>query len=337
MRKMLTFRPLPFLAGAHRQTIMAAQVNLATEPPSQTHHVQLPDGDQLALEISTPPNWKPTAMTVILIHGLCGCHGSPYMIRLASKLWRRGIRAVRMNMRGCGSGHGLARQPYHSGRSDDVQAVLNILRQEAPQSPITAIGFSLGGNVLLKWAGESGPAAPDYLDQVIAVCPPADLTACVRLFAQPSNRIYAWRFMRLLKAAVSTRQTLFSDSAPVVLPKQLTLYEFDNLYTAPQCGFRDADEYYALCSAAPLAPRITLPCRILLAIDDPLIDASVFDDAMLPWNVQVYYTNRGGHLGFLGIPGLPGGYRWLDAQLLAWMKHPMTVASPSLGTDGDGH
>jgi predicted alpha/beta-fold hydrolase len=302
-----------------------------------TQFVRLPDGDQIALEVSTPPYWQPTDRTVILLHGLCGCHGSPYMIRLASKFCRRGIRTVRMNMRGCGSGFGFARQPYHSGRSDDVQAVLDILHQKAPRSPTTAIGFSLGGNVLLKWAGESRAIASDYLNQVIAVCPPADLAACVRLFAQPSNRIYAWRFMRLLKAAVMARQALFSDSVPVSLPKRVTLYEFDNLYTAPQCGFHDADDYYARCGAAPLVPQITLPCRILFAADDPLIDVSMFDHVTLPPNVQVCHTARGGHLGFLGMPGLPGGYRWMDAQLLAWTENPLIVSSPPLGTDGDRH
>lgn len=331
MRTMLTFRPLPFLAGPHRQTIVASQISGAKEPPSQTQLVPLSDGDQLALEVSAPTGWRSMDPTVLLIHGLCGCHGSPYMIRLAHKLWRLGIRAVRMNMRGCGSGHGLARQPYHSGRSDDIQAILDTLRQETPRAPITAIGFSLGGNVLLKWAGEAGLAASNYLVQMIAVCPPADLMACVRRFAQPSNRIYERRFMRLLKATVATRQALFSDTAPT-WPKRLTLYEFDNLYTAPQCGFRDADEYYALCSAAPLVSQITLPCRILFASDDPLIDASVFNHIALPPNVEVYYTTYGGHLGFLGIPGMPGGYRWLDAQLLAWVKQPMGLPSPQLKT-----
>ena len=337
MRTMLTFRPFPFLAGPHRQTIVASQVGKTTEPPSMTQIMPLSDGDQIALEISPPPNWQPTSPTVVLIHGLCGCHGSPYMIRLANKLWHRGVRAVRMNMRGCGSGQGLARQPYHSGRSNDVQAVLDILRQKTPQSPITAIGFSLGGNVLLKWAGERGPLASDDLVQIIAVCPPANLAACVRLFAQPSNRIYEWHFIRLLKTAVVARQALVADSVPIIFPKKLTLYEFDNLYTAPHCGFRDADEYYTLCSAAPLVPHITLPCRILFAKDDPLIDTRVFDHVPLPPNVQMYYTACGGHLGFLGMPGLPGGYRWLDTQLLNWVGQPMRVQAMQSKTDGNGH
>ncbi len=326
MRQMLPFRPLPLLSGPHTQTILAAQISLAVEPPSVTEVVPLPDGDRLALEIATPETWQPTDPTVLLLHGLCGCHMSPYMVRMSRKLWRRGVRAVRMNMRGCGSGHGLARQPYHSGRSEDALAVLEMLRQTTPRSPLTAVGFSLGGNVLLKLAGELRDAASAYLRHLIAISPPADLAACVQLLAQPSNWIYARRFARLLKVAVTTRHGLFPDLPPVSLPERFTLYEFDHVYTAPWCGFRDADDYYARCSAAPLVPHITLPCRIIFAADDPLIDTTVFDHVALPPNVQVLHTAQGGHMGFLGLPGRAGGYRWLDTQLLAWLS----AATPNL-------
>lgn len=314
----LPFRPFPLLTNGHLQTIVAARVYLPLEPPSITRLVCLPDGDRLALEVSTPRSWQSDAPTVAMVHGLCGCHRSPYMMRLAWKLWRCGVRAVRINLRGCGSGKGLARQPYHSGRSEDVLAVLVDLHQSTPQSPITLIGFSLGGNIALKLAGELAAAAT-YLKQVIAVCPPADLAACSRLLSQPANRVYERHFMRLLRAAVLERQTRFPDLPRVELPQRLSLYAFDNLYTAPRCGFRDADDYYARCSAAPLVPRITIPCRILFAADDPFIDATVFDGQALPANVQVVRTARGGHLGFLGVPGRPGGYRWMDALLLEWL------------------
>jgi len=315
----LAFYPFPLAAGRHAQTIIASQINLATSPPSTTRVIPLCDGDQLALEVSTPPTWQPTDPTVVLIHGLCGCHASPYMIRMAHKLWSSSIRAVRMNMRGCGSGEGLARQPYHSGRSDDVLAVLADLRHVAPQSPVTAIGFSLGGNLLLKLAGELQTEAATYLKQAVTVSPPVDLAASVRTFSQPSNRVYEWRFIRSLKAAVAARHARFPDLPAISLPKRLSLYEFDNLYTAPLCGFADADDYYARSSAALLVPQISIPCRILFAADDPLIDTRTLDAMTLPSNVRVYHTLRGGHLGFLGMPGRPGGYRWMDAQLLEWV------------------
>ena len=157
-----------------------------------------------------------------------------------------------------------------------------------------------------------------YLQQVIAVCPPADLAACSRLLGQPANRLYEQRFMRLLRAAVGARQRRFPDVPRVALPARLSLYMFDNIFTAPLCGFQDADDYYTRCSAAPLVPHITLPCRILFAADDPFIDATIFNTIDIPPNVQVIYTAHGGHLGFLGWPGHAGGYRWLDTVLLTW-------------------
>ena len=315
-----SFSPFPVLRGPHLQTIAAAKLRLwRREPPGQVQVVTLPDGDRIALVISTPPQWRPDGPSVLLLHGLCGCHQSSYMMRLALKLWRCGIRAIRMNMRGCGAGVGLARQPYHSGRSPDVLAVLEDLQQQWPESPMTLLGFSLGGNVMLKLAGELGQRAETLCTQVIAVCPPADLAACSRLLSQPSNRLYERYFMRRLLAAVAERHRLYPDLAPVNLPERLSLYRFDNLYTAPQCGFADADDYYARSSAAPWVPQITLPCRILFANDDPVIDAAVFDGAALPANVEVVRTPQGGHMGFLGRPGRPGGYRWMDACLLDWI------------------
>jgi predicted alpha/beta-fold hydrolase len=310
---------LPLLANAHLQTIVAAQVYVPVEPPSVTRVVPLPDGDRLALEVATPAGWQPQQPTVVMVHGLCGCHRSPYMMRMAYKLWRRGLRAVRLNLRGCGSGVGLARHPYHSGRSADVWCVLQALYHDTPQSPMTVIGFSLGGNIVLKMAGELGTMAATCVEQVIAVCPPADLAACCRLLSQPSNRFYEQRFMRLLRAAVHERQQHFPDLPRVTLPPRLSLYTFDNIFTAPLCGFQDADDYYARCSAAPLVPRIALPCRILFARDDPFIDATVWHDVDLPPHVQLLHTVHGGHLGFLGMPGTAGGYRWLDTTLLAWV------------------
>ena len=315
-----SFNPFPLLHGPHLQTIAAAKLRLwRREPPGEVRVVALPDGDRIALVVSTPPQWRPDSPTVLLLHGLCGCHQSSYMMRLALKLWRRGIRAIRMNMRGCGAGVGLARQPYHSGRSPDVLAVLEALQGQSPQSLVTLLGFSLGGNVMLKFAGELGRRAEALCTQIIAVCPPADLAACSRLLSQPSNRLYERYFMRRLLAAVAERHRLYPDLAPVNLPERLSLYRFDNLYTAPQCGFADADDYYARSSAASLVPQITLPCRILFAADDPVIDAAVFDCAALPPNVEVVRTSQGGHMGFLGRPGRPGGYRWMDACLLDWI------------------
>lgn len=314
-----SFRPAPFLGNPHLQTIAATQVRLTRPPPSSTLLVRLDDGDQLALEVSTPETWHPGRRTVLLIHGLCGCHGSSYLVRIAKKLYRRGLRAVRMNQRGCGSGRGLARYLYHSGRSEDVLSVVRTLRQTSPESPLSVLGFSLGGNMALKLAGELGAAALEYFDQVIAVCPPANLLGCAYLISRPSSRLYDQFFVRLLRRMVAERHALFPDLGPIDLPAELTLYLFDDVYTAPQSGFRNALDYYTRSSSAPLVPEVRVSCRILFAEDDPFIDAAALDAFRLPSNVQVVRTRGGGHLGFLGMPGSDGGFRWMDSQVLRWI------------------
>jgi hypothetical protein len=315
MRQMLNFEPFPLLTNKHLQTILPSFLPREKEPPSRTTLVHLEDGDKLALEVATPASWQPKHGTVVLVHGLASAHCAPYMARIAYKLFQRGIRSVRMNMRGCGSGHGLARQIYHGGRSEDVLAVLQTLAQ-SEHSPTALIGFSLGGNQVLKLAGELGAKARDYLEQVIALCPPANMSKSARLLASPSNRLYDQHFLKKLIADVTERQQLFPDLPKISFPKKLNLIDFDNLYTAPRCGFKDAEDYYSQSSAAPLIPNIKIPCHILFALDDPFIDATACDDLELPGNVTVYFTNQGGHLGFLG---LPPKVRWLDEHILSWL------------------
>jgi uncharacterized protein len=320
MRQLLDFQPFPLFSNQHAQTVIASRFRFASEPPSKTRIIALPDGDKLALEVSTPTTWQPKDLTVVLVHGLCSSHRASHMVRLAQTLWQRGIRAVRMNMRGCGSGLGLARQMYHSGRSEDVYVVVNALQQETPESSFALIGFSLGGNQVLKLAGELGKSTPGFLKQVMAVCPPADLGACSRLLSRPSNWLYDQHFVRELKMAATLRQRLFPDLEAVALPRKLTLYGFDQLYTAPQNGFRDAEDYYARCSAAPLVSAASIPCHILFALDDPFIDGTVFDNKKLPSNIEVKHTARGGHVGFFAAPNRASGLHWLDAQLLTWLE-----------------
>lgn len=318
----IPFRPLPLLSGSHTQTILGSTLPSFGEPPSETRLVALEDGDRLAMEVSTPPGWRPDARTVVFIHGLCGCHRSAYLIRLARQLYRRGVRAARLNLRGCGSGRGLARRTYHSGQSGDVLAALAALGADAPESPADLVGFSLGGNIALKLAGELGPRGPALLRRVIAICPPADLLSCSQRIQRPENRLYDRWFVRFLLQDIAHRHACFTDLPPAALPSRVTLFELDDLYTAPRSGFSGALDYYARASAAPLAPRIETRCRILFSEDDPLIDAGAFDRYSLPPNVEITRTRRGGHMGFLGLPGSAGGFRWMDAQVLAWLDEP---------------
>jgi uncharacterized protein len=320
MSQELPFDPFPFIEDPHKQTIISSFFNFLFEPPSKQKLIRLPDGDKISLEISTPDTWKPTDPTIFFVHGLCGSHQSPYLVRLTKRLLPLNIRVVRYNMRGCGSGKGLAKQPYHSGRSEDVFECLKVLKKEHPESPILLSGFSLGGNIVLKLVGELHRIASHFLHGVIAVSPPVELVSSMQLLSSEVNGLYERYFYGLLRDDVHYRHKKFRDLPRVRLPRRLKLYEFDQLYTAPICGFSSAYDYYNKCSASHVVEDITIPCKILLAQDDPIIAPDSLAHFKLPPNVSVFTTKKGGHMGYLGRSPSGKGFYWLDSLLVDWIQ-----------------
>jgi predicted alpha/beta-fold hydrolase len=308
----LDFEPFPGLVNPHVQTLLGA-ASLNTSLSSTQKLVELPDGDLLSLEISTPKKWALSSPTVVLVHGFCGSDQSAYLIRMAHRLLRQGLRAVRLNLRGCGSGKGLSKHSYHSGKSEDVGEALKALQKECPSSPLILLGYSLGGNIVLKLAGEWGQTAHHYLTKVIAVCPGIDIQKSVEQLGQKENWIYNWKFCQEL------REYALNLAPELPIPDEFTIAEFDNLFTAPLNGFADAQDYYNRASAVSVIPEIQIPCRILFSKDDPFISHTVLDHMPLRENIHIFKTERGGHLGFLGDPRTKRGYRWLDSLLLEWI------------------
>ena len=320
MHKKKSFDPFPLISDYFTQTILGSLFNMSAFLDSKTEYVRLEDGDLIAMEVTTPNNWKPTDYTVCLVHGLCGSHKSPYLIRLTRRLTKMGIRTVRVNLRGCGSGKGLARHFYHCGSSGDIGAALKHLKAKNPDSPTVLIGFSLGGNLVLKLAGELKDQAPELMDHVYAVSPPIKLISSMRLLAHPDNRFFHSYFIRHLVADVNYLHNTFPDLDEVKFPNDLTILDFDELYIAPRVGYSSAFEYYRACSSIKVVPDIKIPCKILFAEDDPIIDPSDIDEVHLPEHVEVFKTDRGGHLGFLGAPNKEYGFRWMDGLLVSWIK-----------------
>ena len=314
------FRAFPLLSGPHLQTVLGSLSLFGIEPRSRILRVALPDGDALALLISTPPRWRADHPAALLIHGLCGSDRSPYMVRVARRLFRRGLQVVRMNLRGCGRGQGLARNPYHSGRTEDLRAAIAAIGGEFPHSRLDVVGFSLGGNLVLKLAGEWGADAVSRVRRFIAVCPPVDLAASVKRFRVGRNRWYERRFVRELIQSVRRRERDFPDLARADLPPTLSLEEFDDRYTAPRCGFSGAQDYYERSSALGFLGGISVSTRILLSQDDPLVDSARLLEARLPSGVELHASDRGGHLGFLAAPGCRRGLRWMDHQVGEWVE-----------------
>lgn len=315
----LDFKPLAFFSGCHAQTILGSLTCFAKAPSSSTEYIRLPDGDLIAMERCTPGGWKENDPTIVLVHGLCGSHSSNYLQRLSKKFHSQGVQTVRVNLRGCGSGKGLARYFYHCGSSLDVLACLKQIKRIHPQSPISLVGFSLGGNIVLKCAGELGEAASEILVQVIAVNAPCDLKRCVQRIRRPANQMYERYFIGLLRADVHYRHERFG-LPKVFLPPTMSIFEFDEYYIAPQMGYRSALEYYESCSSKRFVSNITISCQILFAKDDPIIETNCLDDLFLPENVRVIKTTHGGHLGFLSSPFSKTGARWMDHFLISWIN-----------------
>lgn len=279
--------------------------------------VSLEDGDRLVLHDDRPPQWSDGQRVALLMHGLCGSYESPYMPRITQKLNARGIRTFRMDLRGYGAGFQLARLPGHAGRSEDVAAAIRAIAAICPGSPVTAVGFSMSGNILLKLAGEVGDDPPANLDSCLAVCPPVDLQACSQNMARGLNRLYGRKFTSELVRNMRRRQP--ETSAQSLRPAPRTLWDFDDRVTAPLSGFADAQEYYARASSRPLFPRIQLPTLIITAADDPLIPVSIFREAPTSSSTAVWITEHGGHVGYVGIEGVDPDRYWLDWRIVEWI------------------
>jgi uncharacterized protein len=335
------FEPHPLLPGPHAQTLAGVYLPGHRFPYQATQcRVPLDDGDQIVLHDDLPANWQASGRSALLIHGLAGCHESGYMQRIAHKLNERGVRTFRLDLRGCGAGAGLARLPYHSGRSEDAKAALVAIARILPQSPTTLIGFSLGANITLKLLGELEGRPCGNLDSAVAVSPPVDLAACSRQMQQRANRIYDRHFVGLLLRQIADRRRTLADAASVTFSRRpKTLWEFDDKFTAVVSGFGTAENYYRTASSAQFIPAIRTPTLILASRDDPMIPCDGLERAKIPPGVDVHLTHRGGHLGFVGRAGIDADRRWMDWRVVDWVlarngTSPRDPERPGVGVAG---
>lgn len=325
------FSAPPWLKSGHLQTIWGA-IAPAPEPlpPGQRLKVPVDDENTLLCRLNqaSSDSQQPNDRCLVLVHGLESSAEAPYIVSTARKALADGWDVARMNMRACGGSLGHCATPYHGGMSGDALALANALAQRG-YTRIVLAGFSLGGHVLLKLAGELGADAPDWLKGIVAVSAPVELEAASRSLMQPSNRIYERYFYRQLVDTYRARRRIFPERTSLaVLKKVRNLYDFDNLITAPLFGFKDAVDYYTQNSALALMSKIKIPVKIIIAKDDPFIPYSSHLKAMqlenpcLSWQVSA----GGGHVGFFNSPALSArdrDERWSENRLLeaaaAWV------------------
>ncbi len=315
-----TFEPHPLLWNGHLQTIAAHFLGALPLDNTTRHTVTLADGDVTVLHDDRPQGWRAGERAVLLVHGLGGSHESAYMIRLAARLKERGLRAFRIDMRGSGAAIGLSRSLCHAGRSSDLVPAIEQIAALCPGSPLTLIGFSMGGNIVLKLAGELGSRGCGGLDGVIAVCPPVDLLATVEHMARSENRAYHRWFVHHLRVIyVQNRPHLRHRDRVQLRRPPRTILEFDRAITAPLGGFPSAADYYRSSSCGRVLEQIALPTLILATEDDPLIPAGPLASARLSASTRRLLLDAGGHLGFIARGNRDPDRRWMDWRLLEWV------------------
>ena len=248
------------------------------------------------------------APTILLVHGLEGSSESTYVLGTADKAYRAGFNALRLNIRTCGGTQHLAPTLYHSGLSEDLRAVIEELIARDRLAEIYLAGFSLGGNQSLKLAGELGPNAPPALRGVAAVSPSIDLAACADRIKRRENWLYSRSFLASLRRRIRHAQRLYPERyGRTPLRRARSIREFDELFTAPHCGFRDADDYYARASSLQFVGRIRVPTLIIHAEDDPFIPFEPLRHPSLRDNPHVLLLapRHGGHVGFVADTAAP--------------------------------
>ncbi len=239
--------------------------------------------------------------TLIVIHGLEGCHDSHYMQAIAGKGWRAGLNVVRLNQRTCGGTEHLTPSLYHSGLGGDVHAVVAELMEIDGLRDIWVAGFSMGGQLALRMAGEVEASIP-ALRGVFAVCPNLDPPAVIMALERPTNWFYQRHFLAKLKERVRRKARLFPRRFDVAPLERITgIRAFDHLYTAPEFGFASAEDYYARVGASHVLHQIRVPTVILTAQDDPIIPFQSFQTPAIRNNpaVRLVAPRYGGHCGFI--------------------------------------
>jgi len=327
-----SFIPARGLANGHLQTILGnlrrRTFSILRTPSEPLEFLTEPD-----VRIRCLAHWqRGAAGTVILIHGLEGSAEGSYMLGTASKAWEAGFHVIRMNVRNCGDTEHLTPYLYHSGLTSDLRFVVEYLIKQGDRSPLVLIGFSMGGNQVLKLAGEWGDEAPREIAGVCAVSPPIDLAACSRSIARRRNWIYEYRFLRSLKRKMRRKEALYParySTSNVNLVR--SIWDFDEL-TAPLNGFGSAQDYYSRASAQAVLHRIRVPSLIIHARNDPFIPFEPFEKIQAlenPW-ISLLATQSGGHVAFCGRRQEHEDRAWAENRCIEFARNVREQYASSL-------
>jgi predicted alpha/beta-fold hydrolase len=320
----MSFVPKRSLRNGHLMTIYAwakPRTFPRLPPPSERFFDVAPDARVLA-----HCHWQvnPAGHPVLLaLHGLEGSSSAHYMRGLADKAFAGGFSVVLLNQRNCGGTEQHAAGLYHSGLTGDAAHVIHEMARDDGVQQVVVAGYSLGGNLALKLAGEYGDAPPPQLRGVCAVSPVMELADCVRALERRQNLVYHWNFVRALRGRMR-RKARWNPGrfATARLAQVRSVRQFDELYTAPHFGFRDASDYYHRASAMRVIDRIRVPALIITAQDDPFVPAETFRDPRVTGNphLRIIATRHGGHCGFVTEPAEGDDGYWAERRIVEFAR-----------------
>jgi predicted alpha/beta-fold hydrolase len=314
------FVPHPRLKRGHLMTIYcwAAKRQLHL-PPADARLFQVAPDTRVLAQCYWQPDRR-SRPTLLALHGLEGSSTAHYMRGLAHKALGAGLNAVLLNQRNCGGTEHLGPGLYHSGLSSDAALVIKELAREGLDC-VVAAGYSLGGNLVMKLAGEHPPEMLPSLAAVCAVSPVLELAECVRALELRSNFIYQWNFVRNLKARMRRKVRHYPGTFAVDrLSRIRSVRAFDEAYTAPHFGFQNAADYYHRAAGMRVADRIRIPALVIAAADDPFVPSAIFRNPILAANpnIQMLVSKHGGHCGFLGPSRGPDDGYWAEGVIVEY-------------------
>jgi predicted alpha/beta-fold hydrolase len=330
------FEPIPWLRGSHAQTLVG---NFWQRPPflvpmeAQPVEVDAGNGSRVLCHC----HWQPEAiradrLCILVVHGLEGSSESRYIAGISALAWQAGCSVIRMNMRNCGGTETWTPTLYHSGLSADVGAVLHHFVGLYGLRHVAMAGYSMGGNLVLKLAGELGDRRPEWLKAAVGVSPATDLAPSADALHEPANRIYEWNFLRNLMRRFQRKAELYPATYhPATVGVVRTIREFDDKITARYSGFANADDYYFRASSARVVAGIGIPTLVLHSLDDPFIRMmpETRQALLANPNVTLVETQQGGHCAFLAEKAKAslasssmlghGSRHWAEATLVRYL------------------
>jgi len=317
------FVPRRWLRGGHVQTLASFLLKRRVHlPQPEERFVEVAPGVPVLCHCHWQPD-RTNALTVIVVHGLEGSSDSGYVLGITEKALAAGMNVVRYNQRNCGGTDRLAPTLYHSGLSGDIAAVAREVITRDRVERLALVGFSMGGNLVLKLAGEWGADGPRQFRAVAACCPALDLSASADALHEPANRLYELYFLFNLRQRLRRKVQLFPGHFDVNRAQGLrSLRDFDDKVTAYYCGFAGADDYYARATAASVVERIAVPGFIVHAANDPFVRITTETRRKIGANPNLTFLEAadGGHCAFLGARNGVDDGRWVENQIVKFLR-----------------